>query len=543
MLVSAIGFQKNAHAEGYFHIDEIARRSTVKISGATQGSGVLVSRDGSQYTILTAWHVIGSNTKGEDIDLEIDGQRYSITYLPGQNIKRIGDLDLAVVSLSSSNTHHIPRLQNANTIVVGDVIAVAGFPLKDPILGIGFGGLVASADVGVDQGYQLLYTSVTKAGMSGGPVFSGDGSLIGIHGRGERKAGSTTDIKTGVNQGIPIWMFNEYRNTGRITKRSRTPVSYDDYYALAINAGRIQQPQTMIRLANAMKSLRPSRVDAYFIAQHAAEMIGDTRTASESKELIHNLFKKYHDTIMRAFGAMQSPANPAEALRLVDIAQGYGGNILNGYAETNYIKALAYYTLGDYRKSLSYLNPALKTLEDKGKTNSLFFEGIIGGWFGRTHLLVIKSDMHYKLGEYGQGYLTVDRALDSDLKDDVRAVLLISRASYGSRLDKSLDEVCIDYNKALALGITDKESVSQLRFIFACTSGKEQQDFYRGLSAHLCEQRLKGIDEQTLLSSMSRVFQDELTVSRLFANQLLAKIMRKNVLSQCPSLFKSKLPR
>ena len=39
----------------------VAQAITVRIEGATQGSGVLVKREGNNYTVLTAWHVIASN--------------------------------------------------------------------------------------------------------------------------------------------------------------------------------------------------------------------------------------------------------------------------------------------------------------------------------------------------------------------------------------------------------------------------------------------------------------------------------------------------
>ena len=39
----------------------IAKAITVRIEGATQGSGVIVKREGNRYTVLTAWHVVSGN--------------------------------------------------------------------------------------------------------------------------------------------------------------------------------------------------------------------------------------------------------------------------------------------------------------------------------------------------------------------------------------------------------------------------------------------------------------------------------------------------
>ena len=45
---------------------ESTRNGTVLIEGATEGSGVLVSKDGNLYTVLTAWHVLKVNHWGRN---------------------------------------------------------------------------------------------------------------------------------------------------------------------------------------------------------------------------------------------------------------------------------------------------------------------------------------------------------------------------------------------------------------------------------------------------------------------------------------------
>ena len=50
-------------------VADIAKQITVKIEGATQGSGVLISSNKGIYTVLTAWHVLESNVEGEEIDI------------------------------------------------------------------------------------------------------------------------------------------------------------------------------------------------------------------------------------------------------------------------------------------------------------------------------------------------------------------------------------------------------------------------------------------------------------------------------------------
>ena len=67
-LVSATK-QQPAAAENAESIAKVAQAITVRIEGATQGSGVLVKREGNRYTVLTAWHVVSGHRPGEELDV------------------------------------------------------------------------------------------------------------------------------------------------------------------------------------------------------------------------------------------------------------------------------------------------------------------------------------------------------------------------------------------------------------------------------------------------------------------------------------------
>ena len=53
VLLSAVT-QQPAAAQSTEDVAKVAQAITVRIEGATQGSGVLVKRDGNRYTVLTA---------------------------------------------------------------------------------------------------------------------------------------------------------------------------------------------------------------------------------------------------------------------------------------------------------------------------------------------------------------------------------------------------------------------------------------------------------------------------------------------------------
>ena len=58
-------------------VAEIAKQVTARIEGATQGSGVVVEKNGDEYTVLAAWHVIKFNKPGEEISIfTYDGQNH-----------------------------------------------------------------------------------------------------------------------------------------------------------------------------------------------------------------------------------------------------------------------------------------------------------------------------------------------------------------------------------------------------------------------------------------------------------------------------------
>jgi hypothetical protein len=85
-----------AQAQSAEAVAKVAKAITVRIEGATQGSGVLVKREGNRYTVLTAWHVVSGQRPGEELDVYTpDGQQHQVEQ---GSIKRLGQVDLAVLT-------------------------------------------------------------------------------------------------------------------------------------------------------------------------------------------------------------------------------------------------------------------------------------------------------------------------------------------------------------------------------------------------------------------------------------------------------------
>ena len=249
LLVQAPGMAQSAEA-----VARIAQTITVRIEGATQGSGVLVKRDGNRYTVLTSWHVVSGQKLEEELDIYTPDRRRHKFELG--SIKRLGEVDMAVLNFISLNAYALARIGEAKSISRGDPVVVAGFPLgSNGRLKYDTGKLVANAAVGIDQGYQLLYSNDTVAGMSGGVVLKADGTLIGMHGRGELDEKKTQQsgqlFKTGTNQGVPISYYSQY-NAGRpVVASSTQATTADDYLAQArALLGKKGREQEVFRLTN-----------------------------------------------------------------------------------------------------------------------------------------------------------------------------------------------------------------------------------------------------------------------------------------------------
>ncbi len=214
---------------------EVAKRAkqvTVSLgNGITEGSGVIIQRQGNTYTLLTAAHVVAA----QDIPYQIrtaDQQQHTAT-----QVRPLQGIDLAVVTFESERNYQPCPLANAQTASEGLPVFVAGFPattaaITQPVYNFTDGKITARSSRSFDDGYAMIYSNRTLPGMSGGGVFNSAGELVGIHGRGDvdsRLEASTlnTDIriKTGFNLGIPIEAFLKQSQSMGMTFKAHLPAN------------------------------------------------------------------------------------------------------------------------------------------------------------------------------------------------------------------------------------------------------------------------------------------------------------------------------
>lgn len=204
-------------------IAKFAESVTVQINRSDDrgGTGFIIAKQGKTYTLLTANHVVDDDKLTYTIRSHT-GKNYPVTrrvlLQKGQNAP-----DLAVVTFNSAESYPVVTLGDSEQATVGTEIFVFGYPgipesrnyQKERNFEF-VPGFVTSRISSHPQGYNLRYNTVTKGGMSGGPVFDAEGRVVGIHGEGDRDYDSVTDgkvrtglafTKTGFNSAIPINTF------------------------------------------------------------------------------------------------------------------------------------------------------------------------------------------------------------------------------------------------------------------------------------------------------------------------------------------------
>ncbi len=141
--------------------------------GGSQGSGVIVSKDG---LVLTAAHVIGRGEKGRKVFLVLhDGRR-----IVGETLGADHESDSALIQITTEGEWPFAELTNSEDLNTGEWCLATGHP----------GGYEVGRSPPVRVGRVLrnrrgfvTTDCVLVGGDSGGPLFDMDGKVIGIHSR------------------------------------------------------------------------------------------------------------------------------------------------------------------------------------------------------------------------------------------------------------------------------------------------------------------------------------------------------------------------
>ncbi|NJL10599.1 MAG: trypsin-like serine protease, partial [Calothrix sp. SM1_7_51] len=275
---------------------EIAKQITVQInSQSSDGTGFIIFRDKNNYYVLTNNHVVRENL-AYSIRTH-DGKKHPLTGGIGFQ-KQPNDPDLAIVSFNSQNNYPLAILGDSNQAQIGNPIFVYGYPSIGGLDGEArqaefSPGYITSIRQGEAGGYNLRFNAVTWGGMSGSPVLTNNGEVIGVHGRGDngifrlpvlRLDGNSsqviTALPTGFNSAVPINILidliskikpssSNLKLDNNLTSNNQSllsnPQSAEDYYIRGLT--RADQGNTLEAVADYTKALRmnPNNAMAYYI--------------------------------------------------------------------------------------------------------------------------------------------------------------------------------------------------------------------------------------------------------------------------------------
>jgi tetratricopeptide (TPR) repeat protein len=314
--------QNLASAKTASEVKQIATAVTVRITGSSEGSGIIAERQGNLYTIVTNAHVVCQKDWNKTCPLypkytivTSDNQQHQVS---AEAVKKVpGDLDLAVIKIRSSKLYSIAQFANSSQVKNQDIIYAAGFPGDTSRLKFEGGKVVANVShriKGDNGGYTMLYDAATLPGMSGSALFDSLGRVVAIHGQGDLyKQG--TDIndsnrigqKIGVNRGIPANRLKLTNNTSNFGSEDREiePSTADGFLIASYN--KFLEPNldniraskiAAIKLANRVVSLQPDYLHAYILRGWMYFQLGQNQKALSDCNLAVNIDPKYSNSYM-----------------------------------------------------------------------------------------------------------------------------------------------------------------------------------------------------------------------------------------------------
>ncbi len=396
-----------AVASSSAEVAKVAKAVTVLIkTGDEQGSGAIINRTGSTYTVLTAAHVVKKIDRKYTIELN-DGQIYPISSF---KLAPNGNLDLAVVQFKSDRSYSIIKIGNSNTAEEGTAAYVAGFPfataaITQSVYTFSDGKITANSSKPFANGYSIVYSCNTLPGMSGGPVLNEKGELIAVHGKGDNQerikqseVNSSVWVKTGFNLGIPVNTFTQVASTMGVTLNNNIPqvaaqprkTTADDSFVVAANqflqgnypgaitslnqaisakpnysAAYIARAEANLYLDNSEETFRDANLalkyspnsDAAYALRGAAQIVGNNLTAAYAdldKAVAINP-RNSRAYLYRSFAELIYE-DPQKALRTVNQALRNDPNLSDAFA----VRATAKQLAGDSQGSEADFNRALQ---------------------------------------------------------------------------------------------------------------------------------------------------------------------------------------
>ncbi|PPJ61455.1 S1 family peptidase, partial [Cuspidothrix issatschenkoi] len=165
-------------------LQTLAKQITVRVMGDNNsGSGTIFAKKGNSYLVVTNSHVLLGVNK---VQIKTpDNQIYSAQILPNTNSDKLDfdKLDLAVLQFTSNQNYCLPKEIASFDINTDTPVIAAGYSSSkgEMLFRTGTVKQIISQP-SLKDGYEIGYTSNIQQGMSGGPIISSLGYLLGING-------------------------------------------------------------------------------------------------------------------------------------------------------------------------------------------------------------------------------------------------------------------------------------------------------------------------------------------------------------------------
>jgi tetratricopeptide (TPR) repeat protein len=378
--------QTIAVAKSAVEVQRIAQQVTVKISGCGFGSGVIIRRAGSTYTVLTAAHTV--KRSGCQVTTPDD------TKYPVANIKTFPNrVDLAVFTFTSSNNYPVAQLiANSDLVEAGENVYVSGYPLSSTISNSIFafvkGDVVSNSSTKQQgKGYSLIYSNNTLPGHSGGPVWNDKGEVIAIHGQGdvdtklEKTMNDGVRVKNGFNLGITVNTFTKLATAAGIggytpvTVAAR-PKPVDDLIASATSKQRKRDYRGTLADMNRAIAIDSGQARLYSIRGVAKSNLDDSQGAladyNRAIQIDPNLAEAYTNRgYLKGYTLNDSQGALADYSRVIQITP----NDADAYT---YRGGLKWGILKDSQGAVADINRAIQI--NPNDAFAYYFRGLLKGY-------------------------------------------------------------------------------------------------------------------------------------------------------------------